>query len=263
MKLWGNQDTLGPIGGAIRWLPRWMRITALLMISAGVAGAILTIAIDGTQWWLSRPFATNYLSSLVAALIGIPISVVLIAVVVDLAAQSRAVGYGRETVGLSLLRLRRASIKMIGEDLRGQDLGIRLPRRRAAIQRVEAALDQRYYSNGDDTHTESQEVVEAAGKIAQHAPNHDSWKRSLREARSAWSDILAAKQHAEATNTPFISDDLTHTTNVAISQLDSDDYIPPGLTWSPAVDRARSGNHLLQLVEQIERAAQIVWRDSE
>ncbi|MCB2176360.1 MAG: hypothetical protein KQH57_11175 [Actinomycetales bacterium] len=68
---------------ALPWLPRWARWTALGMLTIGVALIGVGVYLDATGWWVARPFLTNVASSFASALVGIPVSVVLVGGVVE------------------------------------------------------------------------------------------------------------------------------------------------------------------------------------
>lgn len=62
-----------------RQLPGWAKVAAILLPSIGVVGAIIgTFFVDVSDWWDPRGFGVNVATSLIGALVGIPLAVVVI-----------------------------------------------------------------------------------------------------------------------------------------------------------------------------------------
>lgn len=103
--------------GWFRHLPRWIRWTAPAMVLSGLGLAVLGFIGDSNGWWTDYPVTSNIGSTLTGALVGIPISALLISEIVEDVRLSRVRGQVKDTISQMLRGIAMVITELVDTDL--------------------------------------------------------------------------------------------------------------------------------------------------
>lgn len=95
-------------------LPKWLVRAAIISVSTGTGLAGLGLYLDTRDWWSHHPYATNMYSTLSGALLGLPVSVIVVATILDSARDHRERVRALLAIDGALRRLLAAARGMLG-----------------------------------------------------------------------------------------------------------------------------------------------------
>lgn len=222
-----------------RWVPRWLWVSGGLLVAAGVVLFVVGVITADNPWWAANPYLTNVASSLTSALIGIPLSVVVISVVLDRARDQRVRARVYSTMSQAASAILELATDMIGSDLIGAARHEKTARRLACIQTIERYIEVR--PGGTEP---SQAVLDAVEKIRRHAPSAaDYWDRAG-AVRGLWSEIEQVHALASVNAITSINETVYGWLRRAVIGLWEDH--PAQHSFDGDIDRARSAFELVR-----------------
>lgn len=196
----------------MRWtdsLPRWLLVASGVFLGAGAVVIVAGLWLDGSAWWAERPFATNLVSSLAGAFVGIPMSVVVLAAVLDRAREHRIRFQVHATSTAAVADLVQISTRMfvgrralVGGPLADWTVGLD-EAVAGALTHLHAVRNYRD-STGIVKWADERTYDEAVRWLAGGAPTPRGWPRLAREAVAADYTLQGAVRLAEFSGMVFL-----------------------------------------------------------